>query len=188
MGNILQNIGRPDEAKQYFIAAESMAQRAQEASVDDEAEVASQDSTGGSALAGLRMFSCKVGDQINAALGDRNYVMECISGSPLLWVVHDLLSEEECDHIKSRSEDLLEKSYVMGGNAELLSNDSAAFRTEPYRSSHNAWLPPDDLLASLQLRLSKVSDQQLQCLANNCNNHCILVAAGSTPAISAAEE
>lgn len=101
-------------------------------------------------MASLRMFSSKLGDRISTAVEGRDYVMECISESPLLWVVHDLLTEEDCDHIKARSASLLERSYVMGGgSAELVSND-------PYRSSHSAWLPPDSLLASLQLRLSKV--------------------------------
>ena len=148
MGNILQNIGRPEEAEQYFIAAESMALRAQGVSADDEAQRGA--SKGASAMASLRMFSSKLGDRISAAVEGRDYVMECISESPLLWVVHDLLTKEDCELIKARSASLLERSYVMGGgSAELISND-------PYRSSHSAWLPPDSLLASLQLRLSKV--------------------------------
>lgn len=150
MGNILQSIGRPDEAEQYFIAAESMALRAQGVSAEDEATGTSRG--GASAMSSLRMFSSKVGDRISAAVEGRDYVMECISESPLLWVVHDLLTEEECERIRTRSVSLLERSYVMGGGsgiAELVADD-------PYRSSHNAWLPPDSLLASLQLRLSKV--------------------------------
>lgn len=173
MGNILQNIGRPDEAEQYFIAAESMALQAQGVSADDEATGASGGGAS-AAMASLRMFSSKVGDRVSAVVEGRDYVMECISESPLLWVVHDLLTEEECDRIMTRSASLLERSYVMGGGAaELVPSD-------PYRSSHNAWLPPDDLLASLQLRLSQVRGSitaaaAVTCLALPCSFlHCTL--------------
>jgi len=49
----------------------------------------------------------------------------------------------------------MEKSFVMGGDASAEATVVSA--AVAYRSSHNAWLPPDALLLQLQQRIAKLT-------------------------------
>lgn len=146
MGNIMQELGRPEEAQKYFVKAEESAATA----------AATTPTTTASAAAAELDWShlvthSKMGDVINASVhNDGNFSMECISERPLIYLARNLLSVDECRAIIDKAGPLLGKSYVMGG-----SGDADADPQGPYRTSRNAWLPANDLvLPRLQKRLA----------------------------------
>lgn len=160
MGNIMQSIGRPDEASKYFVAAESIAMQSSQT-----AESTQQDTEPGkSGLANLALFGATTGDSFDVMLGCASYTVECVSESPLVFIVDGLITEEECNHIKNRASKLLEKSYVMGGDYENHNQEGGATELDTteevdpslYRSSYNAWLSQDSILNALQLRVAAV--------------------------------
>lgn len=166
MGNIMQNIGRPEDAAKYFVAAENIALQAQEESL----QARTTDSTVPQhALQKLSVFNTKVGDFLRSTHDGHDYAMECVSTTPLVFVIDDLIDEQECEHIVTRAGKLLEKSFVMGGeyqvsdtgSSEPLADTAPAAAEEAvdpalYRSSYNAWLSQDNVLNQLQQRLAVV--------------------------------
>lgn len=110
MGNIMQNLGRDEDANKYFIQAEEIALQLR----DEQASSGAADSH---VLQRLQVFSARRGDVHEAVVDDVGYRLECISEAPLIFIVHDLLSAEECSHIRERAGSKLERSFVMGGDA-----------------------------------------------------------------------
>jgi prolyl 4-hydroxylase len=94
----------------------------------------------------------------------------------LIFIAPSFLNEAECLHIKERAVAArMEKSFVMGGGMSYASSSSssgpaAAVATdigtegstasikEMYRSSYNAWLSVDTVLASLQKRVAALTE------------------------------
>ena len=125
----------------------------------------------------LPVAKAHVGQQWTHSHGGREYTLTCISTSPATFRVSGLLESEECISIVDRARPLLEHSYVTGGKgsskiqhgADKSPNNNkgedgtgegerAAGGVDVdslvgYRSSENAWLPPDDLLRDVRLRL-----------------------------------
>ena len=100
MGNILQTIGRPDDADRYFTQAEEIARalaltsQGTGAAVNHEADEA--DGWGTLAVANARM-----GDTLSASHNGEVLSMLCVSERPRVFRVKALLSPTECDHIRS---------------------------------------------------------------------------------------
>ena len=126
-------------------------------------------------LESLGIFGTKMGQTFNVDVEGVQYLVECVSENPLILIVENFVSSEESEHIKIRSMNRLEKSFVMGGGNEGYENvaphstgiteqrspsptDTTSTEIDPalYRSSYNAWLPQDSILDTLQLRLSKI--------------------------------
>lgn len=163
MGNIMQSIGRQEEASKYFLAAENIAIQSSQTS-----DPAKEDNRADQGILGkLPLYGAAKGDSFSVMIGGATYTVECLSDSPLIFIVDSLITEEECKHIQNRASKLLEKSYVMGGDqdshetaqpAALNAENSAAAAIDPalYRSSYNAWLSQDSMLNNLQVRVAAV--------------------------------
>jgi thioredoxin-like negative regulator of GroEL len=162
MGNIMQSIGRPAEAEKYFVAAENLALQSKGAVQALEA------GQGSSALERLSIMGTKLHDVIAVTVEGADYSLECVSVTPLIFVVDNLISDEDCEHIMEKASGLLEKSYVMGGGgdgygktgqcsvSDSACEQSAGVDPALYRSSYTAWLPQDTVLDALQSRLSGI--------------------------------
>ena len=137
-GNILQELGRQEEAQKYFIKAEEASR-----SIDSPPLAAT-------ALDWSHVMAhSSMGDVVSAAssVDDGALEMECISERPLIFVVKNILTTNECRIIAERAEPLLLMSHVMGGDGNATVGS--------YRSSRNAWLPANDaVLPRLQQRLA----------------------------------
>jgi tetratricopeptide (TPR) repeat protein len=167
MGNIMQSIGRPEEASKYFVAAESNALQTQE---ESQAKVIG-DSSSKHPLEQLNVFKAETGDIIQSVIDGREYSLECISEQPRVFIIDNLIDERDCEHIITRASKLLEKSFVMGGEYSAVSGGAQQGDEDPsalsrpdegsvdpalYRSSYNAWLSQDGVLNELQQRLASV--------------------------------
>ena len=145
MGNILQTIGKDEDATKFFIMAEELARGKTESIPSDEPPQ--------QVLYSLPMYDASIGQIISSSNSQHNLTLFCISQNPLVFKVANILTAEECEYIVNRtvSQSLMESSYVMGGSV----NDQS--RDDPYRSSYTSWLTVDDLLRSLQLRVSHLT-------------------------------
>mmetsp|Transcript_16371 Transcript_16371/g.16485 ORF Transcript_16371/g.16485 Transcript_16371/m.16485 type:complete len:545 (-) Transcript_16371:57-1691(-) len=182
MGNILQTIGRADEAEKYFLKAEELARAADPSSsseTETETETDSKLNTAPAGWSSLPVSSSKLGDMRTVETEGRSFSMTCVSERPRVFRVSQLLSDEECSHIMTRAlqNSSFERSFVMGGGGggggeariegyqDGVKSDAAqssvewqsssvSVPTDPYRLSHTTWLPLDPLLSSLQSRLA----------------------------------
>ena len=154
MGNIMQDLGRPEKADDYFIKAENIAKSL---GVEDPSLVRSRIQAGFD-LSSLWMFqNLEVNKSYEIPIppaqqeqhGRASMTAICLSIRPLVFEIPNLLSEQECNHIKTTATPKLELSHVMGSKVNTVAGD-----TEPYRSSYNAWLPLDPVLISLQERIA----------------------------------
>jgi len=144
MGNILQNMGQNEEAERYFIKAEEMAieQSPQQYDVEQE-KIIKKDLT-----YALPIMKTRIGNKtIN--IDGINYSINCISERPLIFQLPNFISIEDCEHIMTRANNQLEKSFVMGGNKDT---------NEPYRSSFNAWLSKDIILEKILQKLEIITN------------------------------
>lgn len=152
IGNILQSLGRGEEAVDYFVRAEEVATVAVPPTVP----------AATSLWTPLLAKSLKVGDRIEAEVEGQHFPMECISERPLLFHAPSLLSDEECDHVVSVASPRLEKSEVMGGTVEVAATADGGRETtdraNSYRLSENTWIPShnDQVIRALQLRLASL--------------------------------
>lgn len=180
MGNILQDIGKQEEAVKYFTLAERIANNLSLA----EQETVAKDSNSSAVYQNLWTWTAQIGhtyffertgldwqrrdlpSEISSSLSQGEIIedqnlkyleMKCISERPLLFEISQLLSDEECDHILSRAEPLLQSSHVMGEGASSSSQSDSISSSEPYRRSANAWLSRDEVLIKLQSRVSILS-------------------------------
>jgi tetratricopeptide (TPR) repeat protein len=183
MGNILQDIGKQEEAVRYFTLAERIASNL--SLNDDEPSATESNSSSTSAVyQNLWIWTAQIGhtyiferigldwqrrylqsetdilssssDKVRNDVQTLNLLeMRCISERPLLFEISQLLTNEECDHILSRAEPLLQSSHVMGEGAR--SSSPSDTTSEPYRRSANAWLSRDEVLIQMQSRVSLLS-------------------------------
>jgi tetratricopeptide (TPR) repeat protein len=168
MGNIMQNLGKHEEAEKYFEQAELLVAGQEETATDNtEATPTSR------SLASLLGYNVNVGDIIERIIDGEIYNLECISHNPLIFTVDDLLSASECEHIQQRAAGTLEKSFIMGNevkqDGKLIYNnkedgiqedivDLKGMEEDPslYRSSFSTWLPRDNQLETFQVKLSQL--------------------------------
>ena len=158
MGNILQDIDRPVEARKYFIQAEEVATRLAAPSPAMQHSISAK-----TALSALDIWNFTVGTSKVIKLDSDNHVeMKCVSSRPLILTISNFLSETECEHIITRAQDSasMRQSQIMGGSASLEIDASIeAVNDNLYqRSSTNAWLPFDDILRTIQQRISIVTN------------------------------
>lgn len=169
MGNIMQDLGRPDKADDYFIKAEHIATAL---GVDDPS-LAHPSTQSGFKLDSIWMFqSPEVNKSYEIPIpvvqrekhgGRASLTVTCLSVRPLVFEIPLLLTAQECEHVKSTAAPKLELSHVMGSkiNPDSGASDSD-LSPEPYRSSYNAWLPLDPVLISLQERIALITTIPLQ--------------------------
>eukprot|EP01038_Epipyxis_sp_PR26KG_P014299 gene14299-19180_t len=148
MGNILQSINRPDEAEKYFVVAESLAN----GDVISQLESSNQENF---FIYDISKYS--VGNFYEQEINNKSYQLECICIRPLAFIVHNFLSDYECEHIIDRGQRNLEKSFTMGGNHQTSTSfDGNIDEKDIYRSSYTAWLQLDQIQSDIQGRLSKL--------------------------------
>lgn len=175
MGNIMQGLGRLEDAEKYFVMAENMA---------NPGEVIQREESAGSELSWnhLQISQLDVGDVVSRAIpaftlneeissDAREIKMECLSTRPSVFRIHSLLTDKECDSIAMRADASLEKSLTMGGNTNTESKDKDSdSRHEAYRSSSNTWLPLDALLQDIQHRLALLLEVEIPVLQRPGNS------------------
>eukprot|EP01041_Mallomonas_annulata_P001107 gene1107-2153_t len=167
MGNILQTIGRPDEADKYFQYAEDLANESkistsQPVSGDDN-DATSKVETGWS---GLPIATSRIGDVLSANIGGQRFNMTCVSERPRAFLVSGLLTSYECDEIRLKAEDKgrFEDSFIMGGGSggsrgyQTNTSEAKEEGSDPYRLSSTTWLPLDPLLEQLQRRVAGLTN------------------------------
>ena len=170
MGNIMQDMGRPEKAEEYFMKAEAIAKSL---GVEDPTVKSSSDTQDNAKdkfnLNSIWMFrSPEINKTYDISLppsqqeklGVSSLSITCLSTRPLLFEIPLLLTADECDHIKSAATPKLELSHVMGSKIHDQVGDKVD--EEPYRSSYNAWLPLDSVLISLQERIALLTSIPLQ--------------------------
>ena len=179
MGNILQNIGRNEEAERFFIKADNLAK---ENNKNTEGEPTTSTTTLADVLLSkLAIRAMKVGDQRTITINEIEYSVSCISTHPFILMVDDFLSAEECLHIQSSALPNLTKSFLSGGSSSQYNSQSRTTVAgnggesddggdSPYRVSYNAWLPRDKVLLSIKKRLSQLTGIPLQYLLQKCED------------------
>lgn len=181
MGNIMQGLGRLEEAEKYFVMSEQMANEGNEATTGG---VVQENVTSELSWSHLSISQLGVGDTVSKLVpifstvdGDksspeREIKMECLSTRPWVFLLHNLLTTEECDTIVMRADASLEQSLTMGGNTNTNNEggkDSDS-RQEAYRSSSNTWLPLDALLHDIQHRLALLLEVEISVLQRPGNS------------------
>ena len=195
MGNIMQSLGKNEDAERYFNMAESIAQGLQQPQSATTATTTVTSTTASSAASSsssshsnaanekkqhhvLHRFYEQIHKHLESnaviAIDGKDYEVQVVSNRPLIIAVDNFLTHEECDHIRKKAENMLEKSFVMGNSVKMTeayeSSTSGeqtvstnAFEEDPalFRSSYTAWLAQDEVLHNLQLRLSKVLELPL---------------------------
>lgn len=154
MGNILQSLGMDAEAEGYFVQAENLARSKSDAN-QAEQEVTRQPHV-------LPIRESVINSIYKTDVEGKTYEMICVSEKPLIFHAKGILSEEECEQIVERSRPHLERSFVMGGSGSGSGEGKGKGGdgqegADVYRSSFNAWLPPDPVLVALQGRLAALT-------------------------------
>lgn len=185
MGNILQNLGKDEQAQNYFVLADNLARGGggEPLSSTATSSAADADNTGGDKWERFHIMFARVGDQfsttdVTAEGLTLTLQLECISERPLIFKATNVMSVTECAHIMQRATDKLEKSFVMGGGSATTatttkeadvtgetvfsSGGSNNSDEELYRSSYNAWLHADEVATALQRRFAAVTGLPLQ--------------------------
>lgn len=176
MGNILQDIDKPEEAVKYFTLAERIANAGSIEANNSASEPNPTTLSPSTAYQNLWIWGARINHtyvfkrnndiwesqiilpdeqpQSHTCISESFDVLEmkCLSERPLIFEVPQLLSYGECDHILTRAGPLLKSSHVMGEGAHSYTKDSSG--SEPYRRSMNAWLSRDDVLAQMQSRVA----------------------------------
>lgn len=139
MGNILQDIGKSDDAIRYFSMAEQIAGGTPTHTTDSHqsSSITPKTLTPSGGFSRLWVWDAKIGDtyyfrsstsdsddeqwEIVSEQGDvrppedsNMLSMRCLSERPLIFEVPMLLSSEECDKVVETATPLLEVSHVMG--------------------------------------------------------------------------
>lgn len=143
MGNILQDIGKPEEAVRYFKLAEEIAQGSAPSPRHENVSSLYQEWITNASTESLHTLT----------LDSTSWNMKCVSTHPLIFEIDDFLSPLECRHIITRAEPLLQESHVMGkAYADTSSNETIPQR-ELFRTSSSTWLHADDTLRDVQRRV-----------------------------------
>ena len=174
-GNILQDLGRADEAQQCYANAELSSSSSSSSSVNAGSGSSTKPPESPKPLPFKIKGSYRGQRLADVTVEGVSYHMECLSSRPLVFYVNGLVTDDEANEIMSKSRDKLEQSLVMGGQivyeksnvSEGISDDSKAQKLEdvelesvekdPYRLSYNAWLPQDDLLLRIQERIAALT-------------------------------
>jgi len=138
MGNILQSLGLEAEAQGYFIRAEELA------STSSSTSTSSTSSTTAEIDWNTVLAASKIGSFLSTVVDGREFLAECVSERPLVFLARAFLDGNECAFLRERARPLFEKSFVMGGKGDVIE-----------RTSENCWLPANDTVTqSVQRRLS----------------------------------
>ena len=154
-GNILQDLGRHQEAEQCYTLAELTSKVMMEGLENSKDKKVSQEIN-------IKVKDLKEGEVVEVDVTGQVYSLKCLSVRPLVLHARGLVSDEECDHVIRRSRSRLEKSLVMGGTvtyeegSEVSEIDEVKSK-DPYRFSYNAWLPRDEVLENIQDRIAALS-------------------------------
>ena len=149
MGHIMQELGRPIDANVYYSRAAEVEAKVNVKLTDVNRSVSPKTKLawGNWSSNARRLAEAKVGEYFPYSHADREFVLECISVNPRIFLIQNLLSLLECDSIRSRATSRLTYSHVTGGAASGRNDENA------YRTSENAWLATDELLIDVQRRL-----------------------------------
>lgn len=168
MGNILQNLGKHNEAEKYFEKAEALAGGTDSNANHNQHDGNTQsESASKGLLNSVLRFELLSGQTQEVEIEGMKYSLRCLSRKPLVFVIDNLLSATECELIKDRAINSLDKSFVMGSDVKSHNlynlkdgthGDSDSLDEDPrlYRSSYTAWLPRDDILDGMQRRLAAI--------------------------------
>jgi hypothetical protein len=171
MGNILQTLGKEKESEKYYQIADNLAKQQQQPS---ESVAAADNSNSPRPLLQnvVKRFSfpLTIGSH-EITLDDlKTYSVNVESVSPLIITIDGFLTNEECEYIKEKSRDKLERSFIMGNSVRDITSDENEGELDEdnvYRSSYNTWLPLDEYLHSLQKRISKVLSLPVSYILSN---------------------
>ena len=154
LGNIMQELGREQEALRYFAIAEGIANEEAAVTTDGSSTATVGEWYGREWSLSSPLTSLKMGQRgsLNLSGEDKKlYNFECLSEEPLLIRLEGFVTAAETSHIIARASSKLENSFVMG------SSKTDTSREGTYRSSDNAWLASDDdELQAIQRRLSNL--------------------------------
>lgn len=168
MGNIMQNLGKLDQAERYFQLAEDSSQEGHSSNAF------SSDQT-----FQLKQYYKRYLNDFEVEFEEKVYHVQVVSQHPIILTIDHFLDEEESQYIREKASLSLEKSFVMGSSVKRIDNEEtdlklSSIESSPlgetnniledpdlYRSSYNTWLPQDALLQKIQARISKVLDLPL---------------------------
>jgi tetratricopeptide (TPR) repeat protein len=178
MGNIMQSLGKEDQAEKYFNLAESMAVSERPEGAGPKEAVGRDSSFRLSEW--LENLSKRLvdGQQFDVIFGEKTFTVQRLSQDPLILQIDDFVTDELCTWIRSKAEGHLEKSFTMGSQvistAESCAdtaNDRVRDESEEdpklFRSSYNAWVPREEKLQGLQEQLSTVLQIPLRYILQN---------------------
>lgn len=149
MGNIFQNMGKESHAQKYFLQAETIAR-------EDGAGGGTADTSGGEARVQLALpvLEKRVGDRWTVEHEGAVMHLECKSERPLIILVKNFATVEECFHVIDRADPQLQQSYVVGSGGPTDGEGGSDAASPAYRSSRNTWLSTDEVLGRLQARIA----------------------------------
>lgn len=183
MGNILQSLGKEKESERYYQMADSLAQGG---SIDMSTKKESADVAQSNIIERFvdhLPFDIHQQSHHDFVIDNERYHVVVESLNPIIITVENFLTAEECQYIRDKSSQNLEKSFIMGNsvkvseeyanNQQIISKEGEAGSSELddeetlYRSSYNAWLSVDDRLSSLQERISSLLNLPLGYIKHN---------------------
>ena len=167
MGNILQNLGRAEQAEKFFLRADNIAK-----------EIASREQTEVNNISisledvlesKIRFRDMKAGDSRVLDIDQVSYSISCLSTRPFIILLDNFLNENECRHIIAAARPSLTESFLIGGGGREGTEEDAG-DAYAYRSSFNAWLPQDDILTGIKKRLSQLTGIPMRYLVQKCED------------------
>lgn len=180
MGNIMQNLGKAQEAERYFQMAEQAALEQEQQPLQREVSTSttSSESSGDFRIQPWMQSLLSFDEKIHRVnIKGRDFEVHLISRKPLIMTVDNLLTEDECEAIKQASKDKLERSFTMGSSIKVSGEEKEDIPVEitddgiedqrAYRSSYNAWLPRNELLQNVQEWLSEILNLPLAYILQN---------------------
>lgn len=178
MGNIMQSLGKEDQAEKYFNLAESMAVSERPEGAGPK-EVVRRDNSFRLSEWFENLSKRLVDDhQFDVTFGEKTFTVLRLSQDPLILQIDDFVPDELCTWIRSQAEGHLEKSFTMGSQvistAETCAdttNESVRDESEEdpklFRSSYNAWVPREEKLQGLQEQIATVLQIPLRYILQN---------------------
>lgn len=164
MGNILQNLGRSEQAERFFLRADTLAKG------NSSREEVETDKNSASLVdlleSNISFRNMKTGDSRDFNIEQISYTVSCLSTRPFIVLVDSFLTEDECRHIISTGRPNLTESYLIGSGSRQCGDDDGG----AYRSSSNAWLPQDDILTTIKKRLSQLTGIPMSYLVQKCED------------------
>lgn len=161
MGNILQNLGRSEQAERFFLRADTLAKESEEADTDKNPA-----SLVDLLESKIPFRNMKIGDSRVFSFEQVSYSVSCLSTRPFIVLVDNFLTADECRHIILTARPNITESYLIGCGGRQCGDDVGG----TYRSSSNAWLPQDDFLTSIKKRLSQLTGIPMSYLVQKCED------------------